>query len=126
MLEDDGKFYPPKPATGDSPPILNYRPKGAARLEKPARGWVNRSRSIKQGVAAVWGCFIFATMLIFGGSVDAARSVLAVGALSCLCFSIADFSSKKHAGFFVGVLLGALTVLGVAILTIGIICGAFK
>ena len=124
MLEDDGKFYPPKPAASDIPPILDYR-SPQPHIHRH-RGSGARGGSVAKGFGSVFGACAFAGLAGIGSHGAGFLPALALGAFLCVVFAIVDLSTKKHAGFFVGVLLGALTVLGVAILTIGIICGAFK
>jgi hypothetical protein len=48
---------------------------------------------------------------------------LVLGAVLDITIAAFDYSRNRHAGLFVGLILGVFTVIGVALLAISILCG---
>jgi hypothetical protein len=100
--------------------VLNYRSPAP-----PQAG--SRASSIGKAIAAVWGVLGVAGIGAYvGRASEYVFAILLVGTLACLAYSFKDASKNGHTGFFIGLMLGILTVIGVAGLTIAVVCGAFK
>ena len=111
--------------TSETPPsgfMLDYRSPQA--LQKYPRGG-----SVGKGFGAVWGTAVAAVALQAASGSNggtAIFSTLILGGVVSIIYGIFDSTKKRHFAFFSGMVLGVLTVIGVASLITAVLCGAFR
>jgi hypothetical protein len=102
--------------------VLDYRRPPSS----PLTPTIDRGSSIGKGIGAVWFCMIAAVILqsvTRDGYLRGFTLTLWLGAAGAAAYAGVDWSRKRHAGFFMGLVLGVLTVIGVAGLTLAVVCG---
>ena len=65
-------------------------------------------------------------MFLSQGNSALVMGTLVLGGVLCITLAAFDVSKKGHAGLFIGLFLGVLTVIGVAALAISILCGWWR
>ena len=110
---------PPLPVS----PILDYR---TPRPVESLPG--GRALAVGKGIGLIWLVLgiVLAMITLSRGSAQLVWGTLVVCGALCVTLAAFDYSKKRHAGLFVGLVLGVLTVIGVAFLAITILCGWWR
>src|SRR5438105_1312702 len=110
---------PPLPVAS----ILDYR---TPRPVESLPG--SRARAIGKGIRPVWLVpgLVAGVIFLSHGSAQLVWGTLVLGGILCITLAAFDSAKKNHAGLFVGLILGVVSVIGVAFLAITILCGWWR
>jgi hypothetical protein len=117
MVGDDQQ-EPVRQDTG----VLDYQRPQPRRKDK-------RGASVGKGIAWVWACVIVAiisqSLLPTNGFITF-FGILIVGGIAGFVSATFNAANNGQAGFFVGLVLGVLTVIGVVGLLLAVFCGGLR
>src|SRR5947209_13745957 len=112
-LEDES-VRAPEPG---APPVLSYQDPLSRKKERP------RTRSFRLGVVSIWVSSIVCVPMLFTTGNVGWLQALGGSAIVLVATGIARVITERHARFLLGLLVGALTVLGTSALAVVILCG---
>ncbi len=126
MTQSPDNFGAPRSAAPPPLPvasILDYR---TSRPVETLPG--SRARAVGKGIGLVWALLglVVGMMFLSQGNSALVTATLVLGGILGVTLAAFDYSKKRHAGLFVGLVLGVFTVIGVAVLAISILCGWWR
>jgi hypothetical protein len=112
--------FPPPLAVS---PVLDYR---TPRPVETLPG--SRARAVGKGIGLVWSllALVVGMMFLSQGNGALVMGTLVLGGVVNITLAAFDYSKKRHVGLFIGLVIGVLTVIGVALLAVSILCGWWR